>query len=110
MRAGAIFTADTVAYAYGLAVGGVAGDLTEAQTRRVKDVFYDVYELGDRARSPEWGNILGRHHVRELAAARAQGATVRDLPRGGAYVQLTADPTDASLDAKRATLAASWRA
>ena len=109
-RAGAIFPAETAAYAYSLAVGGVAGDLTEAQARRAKDVFYDVHELGDRARAPEWGNILGRHHARELAAARVQDVIVRELPRGGAYVQLTPDPTDASLDAKRATLAASWRA
>ena len=92
-RAGVVFPADSAAFAHAYA-SGARGGLTEEQDRRVKDVFYAVYELGDRIRGPEWGTFLDRHHVEKLGGRsrieqEAGCAIMRPLADGGLYLQLT---------------------
>lgn len=109
-RAGVAFPADTASFAHAYA-SGTRGGLTEEQDRRVKDVFYAVYELGDRIRGPEWGTFLARHHVEKLGGRerieRESGCeVVRPVGDGGLYVQVTQRiDTTYSLEALAAFLA-----
>ena len=108
-RAGVVFPADTASFAHALATG-TRGGLTEEQDRRVKDVFYAVYELGDKIRGPEWGTFLGPHHVAKLGGLdrieKESGcAVVRRLAHGGAYLQITGTHDDPGVDAGRTALA-----
>lgn len=109
-RAGVVFPAESASFAHAYA-SGTRGGLTEEQDRRVKDVFYAVYELGDRIRGPEWGTFLTAHHVEKLGGherieREAGCAAVRTLAHGGLYLQLTERPDEPhSLDALAAFLA-----
>jgi hypothetical protein len=109
-RAGVVFPAESASFAHAYA-SGTRGGLTEEQDRRVKDVFYAVYELGDRIRGPEWGTFLARHHVEKLGGRerveRGAGCELaKPLRDGGLYLQVT-ERLDApfSLDALAALLA-----
>ena len=113
-RAGVAFAAETASYAHALASGS-SGGLTPEQDRPVREVFYSVYELGDRYRGPEWGTVLGPHHVDRLggpgaiAALRDICAVVMPFEHGGAYLQLTEQlpaPDDPELEVAKARLAA----
>lgn len=109
-RAGAIFTAETAAFAHALATGG-RGGLTEEQDLRVRDVAYAVHELGDKIRGPEWGTFLGTHHVDKLGGierveTQSRCSVVRRLAGGGAYLQVTSAPPAPGAPAFAAELAA----
>ena len=108
-RAGVVFPAESASFAHALA-SGARGGLSEQQDRRVREVFYAVYELGDRIRGPEWGTFLGAHHVAKLGdleRVRAESgcAVMRSLPHGGAYLQVTERIDDPQVEDRLAALA-----
>lgn len=100
VRAGAIFVADSAEYAAALATGGRGPNLTATQIDRMTDGLYGRSRWGDVIRGPAWGTFVGAHHVDKLGGMtrieRESGcARVIALSSGGAYLQTTAEPTDA---------------
>jgi hypothetical protein len=93
-RAGAVYCADSAAYAAGLASCGGSPTLSREQIAHLTDLMYWRPRWGDIIRGPAWGTFLGAAHVERLGGVvriERQGACAQviTLHSGGAFLQVT---------------------
>lgn len=113
VKAGTLYWTDSVTYASALATGGLSGEMTSEQERRVRDSHDLSNHWGQIIRGPAWGTFLNAAHVAILGdVKKLQAAKIVPLRSGGAYVQLTnigeatsIDEPSPPLDRLRAALA-----